>query len=253
MKGTFQTCTGELEDVCKKAAAEGKNVAVKEHVNWLLNPAAEGRWAFGEKEGVEGEWIVDSVGTMRSEGNETVFSDEFLRTWSPTFLIRHPALVFPSNYRTLFDLHGAEAAKEAYHAIEMTMRWSRNLYEWYTTHCPPNTPFPVILDADDIMLNPSLVRRYASLLGLDTEKLRFEWSPANEEEMGKMGRAARRMVTTIAASEGVVEGKTGVGIDIGAEAEKWRSEFGQEEGNRIEKWVGDAMSDYEYMRERRFR
>lgn len=176
-----------------------------------------------------------------------------MKTWAPTFLIRHPALVFPSNYGTLFDLHGAEAARnEAYHAIEMTMRWSRNLYDWYITNCT-DSPFPVILDADDVMLNRDLVRRYAEALGLDPEKLMFEWSAAKEEELESMGRAARRMVSTIAASEGVVAGKAGVGIDIGVEAEKWRREFGTEEGESIEKWVRDAMDDYEYMRDRRFK
>lgn len=252
MKATFEKCVQELETVCGKAGEEGKDVVVKEHVNWLLNPAAEGKWAFSEKEVREGEWIVDSLGTTRTSGNETVFSNEFLRTWSPTFLIRHPALVFPSNYRTLFDLHGAEAAKnEAYHAIEMTMRWSRGLYDWYTAYSP-DSAFPVILDADDIMLDASIVRRYAQLLGLDPEKLRFQWSPAKEEELKNLGRAARRMVSTIAASKGVVEGKTGLGVDIGDEAVKWRKEFGDEEGNRIEAWVRNAMGDYAYMRERRF-
>jgi hypothetical protein len=161
--------------------------------------------------------------------------------------------VFPSNYRTLFDLHGAEAAKnEAYHAIEMTMHWSRTLYDWYTKQHTTFSPWPIILDADDIMLNPDLVRRYSQIIGLDPSKLRFEWSPTSEEELEKMGRARRRMVSTISASAGIVEGKTGVGIDIDVEAGKWKEEFGEEEGARIERWVRDAMGDYEYMRERRF-
>jgi hypothetical protein len=87
LRGTFEKCAGEFEEVCGRAGKEGKYVVVKEHVNWILNPVAEGRWAFGEEKGEkeEGEWIVDSVGESRSVGNETVFSDEFLNTWMYVF------------------------------------------------------------------------------------------------------------------------------------------------------------------------
>jgi hypothetical protein len=184
-------------------------------------------------------------------------SDSF--TFRPTFLIRHPALVFPSNYRTLFDLGGAEAAQnEAYHVIEMTMHWSRALYDWYTAQKTISSqttpsPWPIILDADDIMREPDTVRRYSQILGLDPEKLRFEWAPADESELKKMGGVERRMRSTIAASGSIIQGKTAEGIDINLEATKWKKEFGEEEGRKIEEWVRKAMPDYEYMREKRLR
>jgi hypothetical protein len=134
----------------------------------------------------------------------------------------------------------------------MTMHWSRTLYDWYTTQPTASSHQPIILDADDIMLNSDLVCRNSQTLGLDPSKLRFEWTPTGKEELEKMGRAKRRMVSTISASGGIVEGKTGMGIDIDVEAGKWKEEFGEDEGVRIESWVRNAMDDYEYMRERRF-
>jgi hypothetical protein len=136
----------------------------------------------------------------------------------PTFLIRHPALVFPSHYRRGVDLLGAEAAgSDTYHSIEMTMHWSRALFEWYTNHVSFPTSdsgtdfrWPIILEADDIMLEPNLVRRYSDILGLDQNNLLFSWQPARTEGMR----------STIVASEGIVEGKTSVGLDIAEEGKK---------------------------------
>jgi hypothetical protein len=43
------------------------------------------------------------------------------------------ALAFPPSYRTCVGLEGPEAARtESAHALEMTMHWSRTLFDWYT-------------------------------------------------------------------------------------------------------------------------
>lgn len=103
------------------------------------------------------------------------------------------------------------------------------------------------------MREPDIVRRYSQILGLDQEKLKFEWTPTGEDELKKMGNAERRMRSTISASGGIVEGKTAEGIDVDVEAVKWKEEFGEEEGKKIERWVRKAMPDYEYMKEKRLR
>lgn len=110
-----------------------------------------------------------------------------------------------------------------------------------------------MLDADDIITEPEVVRRYADILGFDREKLRFEWDVASEEEVGKMGPMERRMRSTLDASKGIVEGKTAKGLDLDNEARKWKQEFGEELGQEMESLVQDAMSDYEYLRSRRMR
>jgi hypothetical protein len=261
---SYQTCTRSLEDQVKTSATQGKDFFVKEHVPWLLDPVAESRWLFGEGNKAEAPWTVCTNGILEeshSPNNETVFSDEFLKTWSPTFLIRHPALVFPSNYRTGVDLQGADATRtEAYHKVEMTMHWSRTLFDWYAEHLStshpdsdPDVSWPIILDADDIMLEPEVVRRYSDILGLDQSKLKFSWQPASTEALDKMSKAEKRMRSTIAASAGIVKDKTSIGLDIAEEAAKWKIEFGEQEGQRIENWVRAAMPDYEYMRGKRLR
>jgi hypothetical protein len=260
---SYQACFDSLQEQVHLSVLHEKNFFVKEHIPWLVEPVTETKWLFGAESTMETPWTVslkNAFSQSHSPTNETVFPDEFLKAWLPTFLIRHPALVFPSNYRTGIDLQGAEAAKsDPYLSIEMTMRWSRALFEWYTTHYEslPKTDldfsWPIILDADDIMLEPDVVRRYSEILGLDQSKLRFSWEPARTEDLEGMSRAEKRMRSTIVASDGIVEGKTSVGLDIAEEAKKWRAEFGEEEGKRLEVWVRAAMPDYEYMRARRLR
>lgn len=89
LRDSFSDCANSLEDVCKRAEKEGKDIYVKEHVNWILDPVAETSWAFGKEEkGMQDEvpWTInvnDSISQSQSHstGNETIFSDEFLRTW----------------------------------------------------------------------------------------------------------------------------------------------------------------------------
>jgi hypothetical protein len=179
----------------------------------------------------------------------------------PTFLIRHPALVFPSNYRTARDLEGPEAAKvDPAHDIEMTLHWSRALFDYYAAQLDKSasngdsdSQWPIIIDADDIMLEPELVLRNASIIGLDPARLKFSWKPATTEELAKTSKFSQRMLSSLNASAGILEGKTSTNISIEDEAAKWRAEFGKEEGSKIEKWVRAALPDYEYMRARRLR
>jgi hypothetical protein len=57
------------------------------------------------------------------------------------------------------------------------------------------------------MLEPNLMPRYAKIIGLDPEKLKFSWNPKNKKEMDKMWNAGRRMLSTIPNSTRIVEGR----------------------------------------------
>ena len=263
LKAKFQESFDDLQTHVESAAAQGKDVFVKEHAPWLVEPTAEARWVFGNGGVEEGPWMVETkTWHTHSKGNQTVLPDEFLKMWLPTFLIRHPALVFPSLYRTALDLQGAEVARTdlAQQKLEMTMHWIRSLYDWFVEQRDTSLrdgqvdhklDWPIVIDADDIMLEPEVVRRYAAIVGLDPSKLKFEWEQVSEEDLAKMGRMEKRMRSTLVGSKGIVEGKTAMGLNLETEAEKWREEFGDMEGSKLESFVREAMADYEYLRERR--
>lgn len=52
----------------------------------------------------ETHWLLNvpkTYSTTRSPLNHRLLSDDFLKSWFPTFIVRHPSLGFPSYYRIL--------------------------------------------------------------------------------------------------------------------------------------------------------
>lgn len=126
----YQASFDTLQEHLDVADATGKDVFTKEHVTWLIEPVTETQILFGEFSTDEVPWMIKSaMGKTRSGANETCLPDEFLKTWKPTFLIRHPALAFPSALRTSIDNEGLEAARaqKQIHKLEMTLHWSRGV------------------------------------------------------------------------------------------------------------------------------
>jgi hypothetical protein len=234
----------------------------------LTDPVAQTQFHFSKDMELSERWQVQSTSTggpieketdttsQPSPNNKTVLPDSFLFTFHPTFLIRHPALVFPSYYRAHMDTYGHPTTKAEELALIaelepwMTFHWQRTLYEFYSS----GPSKPTILDADDVILSPAVVMKHAELIGLEKENLQWDWEPLGLEELSKIpeGRG-RRFVSTISRSAGVEKGKVGEGLDLEVEAGKWMEEFGELVGGRMEVWVKGALSDYEFLRERRLR
>lgn len=126
-------------------------------------------------------WIAqdeEKATFTRSSLNDTFLPDEFLRDWCPTFLIRHPAVAFPSLYRALLELEGTGDPDEDKHLGQhcMTLRWTRNFYDWYMrqrNQSESSIIRPIVLDADDTMMDPKLVSKYCSLVGMDPSCVSF--------------------------------------------------------------------------------
>ncbi|KAF5010791.1 hypothetical protein FDECE_3088 [Fusarium decemcellulare] len=254
-----QECFDKFQDHITAAERDGEILYVKEHAIMLNSPFFESNHVHGTSE-VEGEprtLLTKHVPhPTRSQHNLTFLPDEFLNTWHPTFLIRHPAMMFPSLYRTcLTDLEvdgfkrdGREPMK-----TEVTTKWTRNLYNFYSNHFEKDSLWPIVLDADDVMTCPELVAKYAQLAGLDDSKIRYSWDKASAEKLNKLSPMEQRMLSSINASSKIDKSKVAGSINIDEEAVKWRSEFGEEGGRKLEQWVRDAMPDYNFMFSRRLR
>lgn len=250
-----QSCFDNLQDYLEKAGAEGQGVFVKEHAMLVNHPLIESEFIHG-KGSAGGDAPTPLVqrgaeeGGTRSRFNKTVVSDEFLKTWKPTFLIRHPALIFTSLFR-MYRREGFQSLGGEPNAIELTLQWNRALFDFYEAHFGEGSRWPVVLDADDVMLHPAVVEKYAGIAGLDPAKLLFSWEKVSEEELGKIPDMERDAQVSLYGSERVDLGKVGGEIDIGVEAGKWRVEFGEETGKRLEGLVRACMDDYEYMRSKK--
>ncbi|KAJ3534741.1 hypothetical protein NM208_g7415 [Fusarium decemcellulare] len=135
--------------------------------------------------------------------------------------------------------------------VERSSIWARTLFDFYEAEHDHGGERPLVLDADDMMTSPELMTKYARLAGLDPDKLRFSWEMASQEALSNMSAMARMMLSSLNASDKVNLDKVAGDLDIAEEAVKWRAEFGDEGGNKLESWVRAAMPDYEYMRSKR--
>ncbi|KAI9657996.1 MAG: hypothetical protein M1821_002655 [Bathelium mastoideum] len=272
VKSLYQSGFDKMQTLINEARLENKILFVKEHANFMANPAKQSQYIWGRNSIYDVDWapgLAQPSGFQHqySPLNDSVLPDSLLHQIHPVFLIRHPALVFPSNFRVSMD---KEAASDTRHEretmdITMTMRWTRRLYEFYT-HGP--TPAsndhhhqPVIIDAHDIITAPrQLLPQLCALTGLDYSKVSFTWQQASHETREGIVKAngplAAKYLSTIWASEGIMQEKAMHApeeIDISREAKAWREEFGEINARRLEAWVKEAMPDYNYLWERRLK
>ncbi|KAI1431869.1 hypothetical protein GGR50DRAFT_689383 [Xylaria sp. CBS 124048] len=249
-------CFNTLQDHISESECAGQKVFIKEHVFFMNNVYAEHDHLIGTPNKIPHEPVQPMRGlthATQSPRNLTCFPDEFLQTWYPTFLIRHPAMVLSSLYRTAQQTKLSHRRTEPFE-IEVSLKFVRSLHDFYVDYYRDrDSQWPLVLDADDIMTSPDLVRKYASLVDLDASKLQFTWEKISEEAEGKLLPSQKVMLGTINASTGIDKGKLAGAIDIDAEALKWRDEFGDEGGRKLEQWVREAMPHYEYLYSRRLR
>jgi hypothetical protein len=269
IRDAFQKAVDELEECSQRAEQEGKIAFAKEHAFWFTNPAM-----FDDQTEHAASFrphIPEKYGSSNtfSPLNQTILPDEYLRTWRLTFIIRHPALAFPSLYRAMekFRETGLLQTEETTGTLasNLTMKWTRLLYDWCLEQ--PGMPGePLVVDAQDVINNPQVLVRYCEETGLDRDLVQFEWESKQQKPVdlktlslesqnepdrgiGKIGE--RIMLSTLIHSTGIIKDKTPTVVDITAEARQWKEEFGDEVATMLEKMVRDAMSDYEYLRSRR--
>jgi len=249
-----------VQDWLTQVEATEKGCFVKQHVSWMIDPAHERQFLeplhlHDKARGYVAPSLEDSsfIGE-RSEDNVTVLSDAMLKRFRPTFLIRNPALTFPSLLRCSTDVLTSVHSQ----AWSMNYYWSRRVYEWYDKHVSTEEKksavdgisFPLILDADDLSCR-ELVERYAAAVGLDAERLQWTWTIATPEEVAMNGKIGARMKDTILKSAGIVKGRTSEGLDVEVEKRKWVEEFGEEIAASVADMVDQAMEDYLWLKERK--
>ncbi|KAE8148241.1 hypothetical protein BDV25DRAFT_20359 [Aspergillus avenaceus] len=273
---TFQECMDAMEEYSERAQKQGKMLVTKEHAFWLCNPMAFSRMIHGtngEHDDLFRVQIPAAYGPSQtySPNNQTVFSDEYLRTWRMAFIIRHPALVFPSFYRAMLKMVAANVLmKDELPGVletNMSLQWTRMLYDWGMENSDPESQ-PLLLDAHDVIHNPEVVIRFCERVGLDPNALKFEWEkkadanaePAPEQRAVPDQRVSIQtegaraiMLGSLAGSSGVLKDKAPTHIDVAVESSKWKKELGEEAALLLEKTVLAAMPDYEYLKKRRVR
>ncbi|CAG8903937.1 unnamed protein product [Penicillium salamii] len=243
----FQHAVTDLEEYSARAHAENKMIFAKEHAFWFLNPGFFSGMTHG------------------------AVSDEDLKSFQVTlaFIIRHPALAWPSLYRAMQKMCKAGFLEDddakGVSLTNMSMQWTRRLFDWCLEQ--PDAPVtPLVIDANDVIHNPGAVIKFCERAGMDTGSMQFEWkdnerksetwtpdraSADNPAELARHQKAASIMLSSLEGSTGINKEKAPTSIDIDAEVVKWRAEFGDEVAELLEKATRDAMPDYEYLKANR--
>jgi hypothetical protein len=239
-----------------RAASDGKIAFFREHSISISDPVSQ--YCFYSGTEVEGEeaWSIPSAGKYdngRTQLNRTLLPDEILRQWFPIFIIRHPASAFPSYYRVLTNSNSSKARILQQATMVNTYHWTRSLYDCYKQSFGIQG---VILDADDIITNPHQLVNVSNAIGLDPSKLKFTWAAtcSSEEVAAKTTHDPQHLefMETLDRSTGIIKDKTRSSIDLEKEKVKWREEFGDEQGKKLEEWVAAAMDDYKYLERNKF-
>jgi hypothetical protein len=130
LKKAYQDCFDSLQLSVAKAKEENKSLLAKEHSLFMVQPPVNSRFFFGDDNVKEPAWQVKyNSGTNLSyipqSINVSVIPESFLSIWNPTFLIRHPALTFESQYRAKLRIDGGNDAKSdtSKMPLERKVRW----------------------------------------------------------------------------------------------------------------------------------
>ncbi|KAK3691216.1 hypothetical protein LTR37_018804 [Vermiconidia calcicola] len=245
----YQTSFEKLEAELRDAAEKGNQVFVKEHALLLYRPDKLFKLAYPDE--APPPLTVHSKAQrdyQQRHTNPTILPDDFLLSMQPIFQVRHPIRMFPSGNRVMSVTplgHTTLGGNLAIKAI-MTLRYIREIYDWYLAQ--EGAPEPKIVDADDVMESKATVRRLCEETGLDHDCVLYEWETWEETEPMRV-----RLLSTIRQSRGILPGLGSQGYSVETELPKWREEFGEEDAEVLAKHVRDAMPDYDYLHCRRVR
>ncbi|GIZ42868.1 hypothetical protein CKM354_000611800 [Cercospora kikuchii] len=260
----YSTCAKDLESLLEKSMETGKRVIFKEHSPFGICPYVQSAY-------LQKSEIPDHKLKLRLKGwpsrftrkthdslppNDTVLVSDFLGYCAASFLIRHPALAFPSYYRMTKSILAGDLNTVTPALTEVfTLKWTRDLYDWFLKvrdlgeDCQKLDP--IVLDADDLIETPNLLLHYCEVVGLDPSKVQFQWAPATRDQLDNVPKIRLHSRSTLYASSGIVGGKTFRGMSIETELENWKNEFGSDVAAQLHRFVMDALPDYEYLFARR--
>ena len=229
---------------------QGKNILLKEHTIYTWDPSKLSQSMWGGDRGTP--FTVVEKGSPSSANfektNPTIFSDTFLRSWRPVFLIRHPAPTFESWYRAESGARHIDLSDKSW-SFFTSFQYSRQLYDWFLSNSTDESSMPIVVEADDMLEKRSTIEKLCSSLGMDTRYIPNRWDviqapdKAGSRELSFMGDYWR--------STSIDSSKSSRGLDMAAKYTKWQADFGSEVANELLIIVEKAIPDYNYLKSKK--
>ena len=182
--------------------------------------------------------------------NPTLLPTPFWRNVTPILLFRPPALVFEAILRLRGLTMEARIDDEEF-PVEASLHRLRILYEWFDKSAVSHVR-PIVLNADKIMKNPTIVHRLCEQLRLDPKGLAFEWNALPPSTLESQSSYQHFCFWTEISSCGVLmETHPAImrdqELDLNTVTAKWQKTHGMETAAVLRSFVDAAMPDYEYL------
>jgi hypothetical protein len=194
---------------------------------------------------------IDKTQTLppaATKTNPTIFPDDFVSSFRPIFLIRHPALSFESWYRAESAARHVDMFDKAW-SFYTTFKYSRQMHDWYLSRAAEPDDTPIVIEADDMLEKVSTIDTLCDMLGMDKACVPREW----EVIPAPVGAGCRELkfMSGYWNSTAIDASKSSRGLDLAGRRAAWGEEFGAEIGEELWRLVLAAMPDYEYLKGRR--
>ena len=140
-------------------------------------------------------------------------------------------------------------SNRANHLVDSRTGWQRDLYDWYID----NGFEPLVIDTDDFIADPDLVRKLCTLCSMDPEHLLLEWPATTEDEKAKMLPIFVALQETLLDSTGIVASKGKPHIVVEEEVATWSELFGEQQAAVLRELLDLSLPHYLYLSERKVR
>ncbi|OAA53885.1 hypothetical protein ISF_08587 [Cordyceps fumosorosea ARSEF 2679] len=242
----------EMEAARAAAHRNGNAMFLKSHCAQIWEPSALYEATKGGEYAAEFTLSDEDPAFARPlRTNPTMLPDAYLLSFVPVFLIRHPALMVDSWWRTETRAGMPPDTSLSTRVLAHGLGLARQLHDWYDArHCPGGaggTGVPIVVDADDV-LEGDAVHRLASTVGMDPKQVLQSWEAKSTDGLLPIHKS---YVQGIWESTGVDKSKSARRLDVRAKYKGWRETYGEETGEFMERLTESYMPDYEYLKSRR--
>jgi hypothetical protein len=189
---TYQNGFNRLQTFIADAEAAGKIPFIKEHIFFINDPEVVAAniiclpngtpRILKPKPAIEYGPSAPAKSISLPE-NPTVLPNDFLATFLPVILIRHPAKMIPSYYRAAKDTYGATVFDEEF-PVNTCFRWSRLIFDWYQTYYRSSNiaQRPIVIDAEDVINDShNIAEKFCTMVGLDHKYVQYSWAAAADQ------------------------------------------------------------------------
>ncbi|KAM3501775.1 hypothetical protein MY10362_005290 [Beauveria mimosiformis] len=251
----------KMEAAREKAHRNGNALFLKNHCSQIWKPSS--LYEATKNGQFAAEFTLDDDASPAAHTNPTMLTDTYLVSFVPIFLVRHPALMVDSWFRTSTRAGHPPDPCLTTRARGRGLGLMRALYDWYVARLmtatsdeeqsppPPPTPgckgVPIVVDADDV-LEGDTVARLTAIIGMDPAQVLREWEAQSTEGMVPLDKSHMQ---DLCDSTRIDTSKSARRLDIKAIYRSWRETYGEEVADYMVKVTESYLPDYEYMKSKK--